>query len=94
MDTEKNIPLYKEKNFIKQYNKNYYEKNKQRICDMINAHVTCEICGREMSRSNIYNHKKTLRCLKKRKNLMNEEKVHELEKRIKELEDKYVPKQV
>ena len=55
METEeiKKQPIYKEKNFIKQYNKNYYEKNKQRICDMINAHVTCEICGREMSKSNI-----------------------------------------
>ena len=88
MEEIKPIPIYKQKDYIKEYNKLYYLKNRDKICEMINSKVVCTVCGREMAKSNLYNHMKTTKCMKKRKLQINEDKVQELENRIKELEEK------
>ena len=89
---EKKTPIYKDKDFIKQYNKKYYEDNKEKICDLVNQKVICEVCGKTMAKSNIYNHMKRNVCIKKRRLQVHEQKIYELEQKIKELEDKYVTK--
>ena len=46
----------------KEYNKKYYEKNKEKIASKLYAKVTCEKCGRCVSHQNLTKHQKSSRC--------------------------------
>ena len=43
----------------KEYNKKYYEKNKEKIASKLYAKVTCEKCGRKVSHQNLKKHQKS-----------------------------------
>jgi hypothetical protein len=48
----------------KQYNKQYYAENKERIlCDLCTK-VQCELCGRTVIKNNINKHYTTQLCMK------------------------------
>ena len=42
---EQKIPIYKTKEFIQNYNKNYYENNKKRILEYQYKKTACKFCG-------------------------------------------------
>ena len=42
-----------------EYNKTYYEKNKQKIIDHLKEKQICEICNRQFAIANISRHNKT-----------------------------------
>ena len=46
----------------KEYNKKYYEKNKETIASKLYAKVTCEKCGRKVSHQNLKKHQKSSKC--------------------------------
>ena len=50
------------KQYMKQYNKSYYEINKKRIIDNLNQKIECENCKRCVSKTNLLKHKKTQLC--------------------------------
>lgn len=47
----------------KQKAKDYYLKNKHKIIKKQTTKISCNICGSVLSRSNIYAHKKSKKCL-------------------------------
>jgi hypothetical protein len=66
-----------EHNNTPEYNKAYYEKNKEKIGKSLKARCVCEHCGREVAYQRLNTHKMTGVCLKNRKtsnmNLLSEE---------------------
>lgn len=75
----------------KSYNKEYYEKNKQRIKDMLLKKVTCDLCNRQVNHQNLPRHKQSKLCMNNR--IVKAEAdllilVNNLENKIKQLEDK------
>tara|TARA_A100001015_G_scaffold285522_1_gene353122 strand:+ start:1261 stop:1596 length:336 start_codon:yes stop_codon:yes gene_type:complete len=51
------------KNGEKQKARDYYLKNKEKIIKKQSIKISCNICGSVVSRSNIYAHKKSKKCL-------------------------------
>ena len=56
MNKEENINEKKQR--IKEYNANYYRKNKEIIIGRLTEKVTC-ICGRTIGKNSLKNHMKT-----------------------------------
>ena len=84
------IPLYCTKEYVKNYNKQYYEKNRERILKMQYAKTQCEYCEKVVAKFYMTNHMKTIKCMKMREKKeieINETKVQELEKRLFNLEN-------
>ena len=48
----------------KEYMKQYYQKNKDRLRAYSTERVTCDVCGSKVLRCNFAKHKKTKRCLR------------------------------
>ena len=46
----------------KQYNKNYYENNKNVILEKLTKKVNCQLCNRQVSSCNLNNHYKLSIC--------------------------------
>jgi len=46
----------------KQYNKNYYENNKNAILEKLTTKVNCQFCNRKVSSCNLNNHYKLSIC--------------------------------
>ena len=44
------------------HDKQYYEANKQRISERGKEHVICELCGIELCKSSLSNHKRSIKC--------------------------------
>ena len=92
---EQKIPIYKTKEYIKQYNQNYYENNKTRILEYQYKKTACKYCGCFVAKFYMNNHMKTNKCKRLRsmisednsKNLEND-KITQLELKINELEQK------
>jgi hypothetical protein len=55
---------YREKNKdkVKEYKRKSYEKNKEKIKEKRTEKVKCEICGYEVQKRQLTNHKKTKKC--------------------------------
>ena len=51
-------PVYDKIKYCKQYNKQYYSKNKERLCEQNNVKGCCDICGVEMLNRSIPRHKR------------------------------------
>ncbi len=49
----------------KEYNKKYYEANKEKIASKLYAKVTCEKCDKCVSHQNLKKHQKTSYCKSK-----------------------------
>ena len=56
-----------EHNNTPEYNKAYYEKNKEKISKTLKARCVCEHCGREVAYQRLNAHKMSGVCLKNRK---------------------------
>jgi hypothetical protein len=56
----------------KEYNKVYYQQNKDKHLEYISEKVECNICNVSISRGNMHIHKKTKKHLKKQKILEEE----------------------
>ena len=77
----------------KEYQKEYYEKNKDKIKQAVKSQVSCDICDKTMSRCNYYSHIKTKIHKKnfEKQNKSTEEKQYnwnELNKKIDSILDK------
>ena len=55
------------KDDVKEYNKTYYDINKEKIIEHLKQKVNCEACQKDYARSQIYMHRLT------KKHLRNEE---------------------
>ena len=71
----------------KEYNKKYYEKNKETIASKLYAKVTCEKCGRKVSHQNLKKHQRSSRCKAKSYDDIGVI-IHELKNEIKALKEK------
>jgi ribosomal protein S27E len=40
----------------------WYQRNRQKVLDRLKERITCDHCGRHVSRSQYYNHRKTHLC--------------------------------
>ena len=50
----------------RQYNKEYYAKNKKEILTKLFTKEECELCGRMVSHQNIFKHRTSSYCLARR----------------------------
>jgi hypothetical protein len=50
----------------RQYNKEYYAKNKKEILTKLFTKEECELCGRMVSHQNIFKHRTSSYCLSRR----------------------------
>ena len=50
-------PVYDKKIYQKKYNKQYYSKNKEKLCEQNTVKGCCDICGKEMRKDSIRRHK-------------------------------------
>ncbi len=48
----------------KEYNRIYYELNKDRILNNMCEKTTCQLCGKRLIKANLYRHQETAICLK------------------------------
>jgi len=60
----KEIKEIKIKKTRKDYNKKYYEKNKEQIIKYICEKKECSLCGKNIARKTMKNHQKTNLCKK------------------------------
>jgi hypothetical protein len=60
--------LTKEKEFVKEYNKSYYEKNKATLLNMYKEKKQCPKCGMFIACYNLSNHQKSKKCMETFKN--------------------------
>jgi hypothetical protein len=72
----------------KEYNKLYYEKNKDKIISKVLTKVICPHCDRKVNHQNLYKHSLTNICLnysklKNRINLFNDQQLQLLKNEIK-----------
>ena len=73
----------------KSYNKEYYEKNKQRIKEQLLKKVQCSLCNREVNHQNLPRHKKSKLCMNNRVDKTHADVValvNTLEQKLKQLE--------
>jgi len=49
------------------YNKEYYNKHKKELLEILNTKCICDYCGRTVSKQRMRLHKETVICLKHRK---------------------------
>jgi hypothetical protein len=59
----------------KEYNKQYYAKNKDEILRKLNSKVQCEFCDRTVIKNNFHKHQKSDICKRKQ-----EEKINRLKR--------------
>lgn len=71
----------KDKDQAKEYQKQYYEKNKEKLLNEMKTKVACEYCFRNVNKYNLPSHQKSQLCKKKRY------KVFELMTNLKRLTD-------
>ena len=68
METEKidnmNTHKSKSKSYVKKYNEEYYQQNKEKNLQHMAEKVECEICGCTIARSSISEHKRTKKHIK------------------------------
>ena len=48
----------------KEYHKNYYAENKQKITDRMLEKVECDVCKKHVTRCNLPKHQRTVKCKK------------------------------
>ena len=63
--------------YNKQYNKPYYEENKERILKMVGEKVMCEYCNKAVRKDYVHKHMRTPKHIKNVKDY--EDKLNELE---------------
>ncbi len=56
----------------KEYNKIYYEKNKEKHLNYLTEKIECEICNVSVSRTNLSSHKKSNKHIKNQQKIENE----------------------
>jgi hypothetical protein len=49
------------------YNKEYYNKHKKELLEILNTKCLCDLCFRTVSKQRMRQHKETVLCLKNRK---------------------------
>jgi hypothetical protein len=54
---------------LKEYSKEYYQQNREKVLAYYRQKIKCEDCGKEMSRRNKTDHKGTAICLKRQEML-------------------------
>ena len=59
MSIVKKTPIYKTKEYIKEYNKLYYQKNRANLLEYANKKIFCSVCGVYISKSHFARHCKT-----------------------------------
>ncbi len=65
---------YADKEKQKEYNKQYHEKNKQKIEEQLGKKVECQFCKRSVRYQNLFKHQKTKYCADRREfNIMIEQ---------------------
>ncbi len=57
---------YKDCEKQKQYNKEYHEKNKQKLEEQLGRKVECQFCKRTVRYQNLFKHQKTKYCTDRR----------------------------
>lgn len=70
METDKKL---RKSNNTPEYNKAYYEKNKERLLGLACAKIACPFCKREVMKNNLSYHKKTALCQRTQDNLIIEQ---------------------
>ena len=68
----------------KEYRKEYYEKNKQKIIEQMKTEVQCEICHEKIRKCRINRHQKTKKCQDKLKDEKLDD-IQQLKEQYKEL---------
>jgi len=63
MEKANNIQIYKTKEYVKNYNKDYYNKNKTDLLQKASVKVSCPHCSLEVQKQHLTKHKKTQRCI-------------------------------
>ncbi len=59
------------KNKVKEYNKEYYAKNKAKIAEDLSKMIVCEDCGTTCTHQHYKRHKKSTLCMRRKmKNIM------------------------
>jgi hypothetical protein len=71
-----------------EYNKMYYDKNKQRILEKMQEKTVCEICNSSVSKSHMNRHLKTKKCQLIQLKQNEKSEIEKLQNRINELETK------
>ena len=102
MEEQKTIPIYWTKEYIHNYNKQYYLKNKEKITAVQYAKTQCKYCQQCVAKFYMNNHQKTNKCKRLREMLEEEnlkklqihgivdlDRLRYLEEKIQELEQKY-----
>jgi len=73
-----------QKEATREYNKQYYQKNKAKILENIKLCVSCPHCQKEVTLCNMSRHQKSIQC--KKKQAKNDEVV-QLNKKVMELQE-------
>jgi ribosomal protein S27E len=61
----------KDREYVKEYNKKYYNENREKILEKQNTKIKCEFCDREVLTSNYGKHKRTDICKRKQQEKIN-----------------------
>ena len=72
-----------------EYNKSYYQTNKQRILEQMKHTVVCECCNKEVVKSHLNRHQKTKKCQEAKINTdvnLREKTRKELNEQLKEVQ--------
>jgi hypothetical protein len=59
---ESKIIKCKEKDYVQNYNKTYYSKNKDNILQKMMEMVVCDNCNKTISKCHVKRHKRTKKC--------------------------------
>lgn len=74
-----------------EYNKKYYESNKDRIKEMMTQKIECEVCKKMVSKCNLPKHQRTEKCQKvnkKKQDNENTDKIQNLMEMVQQLLEK------
>jgi len=81
---------YKSKDYVKDYNKNYYCINKAELLKKATVKLCCEYCGATIQKQHLLKHQRTKKCNFEKQNKLQNEEQHNLLKKIEELLNKTV----
>lgn len=79
----------RKRNYMAEYNKQYYAKNRERIRQMMKEKIYCEVCKKQVARHNYSRHKTTERHKQKARKMDRlQDKVNqEVKKKLQEILD-------